>query len=89
MILNAYSLLDVKSGVFSPPFFLIHDSIALRAVSELMTDKTCVPARYPSDFVLYCVGAFDDNLGSFTHLPPRNLGVLSAIAAQSASADAS
>lgn len=80
MIVYGYSLLDVKAGLFSPPFFLIHDSLAIRAVCELALDKTTTPGKYPGDFVLYRVGAFDDGAGVFiADGRPDNLGVVSAL----------
>lgn len=79
MILNAYSLLDTKSGVFSPPWFLIHDAVAIRAVREIASNRETTPGQYPDDFVLYGVGTFDDNLGSFHSYAPRNLGVVSSL----------
>ena len=81
MVLNAYSLLDTKTGLYSPPFFLGHDALAMRAVYELSNDKMTTPAKYPDDYVLYRVGIFDDNTGTMGSNIPTNLGAVSALRA--------
>lgn len=76
MILNAYSLLDVKAGAFHPPFFMHHDSQAIRAVTEVGRDLSTTVGRYPSDFALCQVGQFDDAAGAFLPGQVRNLGLV-------------
>lgn len=79
MVLNAYSLLDVKTGLYSPPFFLNHDAQAIRAILELSKDVNTTPAKYPEDYVLYKVGIFDDNVGTMGATSPANMGSVAAI----------
>lgn len=76
MMLNAYSLLDIKSGAYAPPFFLHHDSQAIRAVSELGQDRSTTVARYPADFALCRVGVFDDQTGYMRTDEVLNLGLV-------------
>lgn len=81
MVLNGYSLLDVKTGLYSPPFFLAHDVLALRAVLELCSDRNTTPGKYPADYVLYRLGSFDDNTGMVSAGVPVNMGTLAGLLA--------
>jgi len=81
MIINAYSLLDTKTGLYAQPWFFHHDVIALRAVQQLGSDKTTQPGMYPNDFVLYKVGLFDDNTGNLAATTPYNMGSIAALLA--------
>lgn len=71
MHLIAYSLYDEKAGVFSPPFFVGTEGLALRAVSDLVADNRTTVARHPNDFVLYELGRFDDQTAVFESIKPR------------------
>lgn len=82
MLLNGYCVLDVKTGLFSQPVFLIHDQVAVRAFVELSADPTTTIGKYPADYVLMFVGQFDDNAGMFLPAAPRNLGVIAALVGQ-------
>lgn len=79
MLLRAYSLLDMKAGAFTPPFFMAHDAQAIRAAVELAQDRNTTVGRYPSDFALCAVGCFDDASGSFVVEGMRNLGVVAGL----------
>lgn len=76
MILLAYSLLDQKTGHFSPPFFFNHRGHAIRAVIELGSDRNTQPGRHPNDFVLCEVGVFDDQTGRFSSEACIHLGTV-------------
>ncbi|WNK14562.1 MAG: nonstructural protein [Microvirus sp.] len=82
MILNAYSVLDTKTGIYNLPFFMQLDVQALRAVADLGRNTDTTVGRYPNDYVLVRIGQYDDNTGSMEPHPPVNMGVISAIAAQ-------
>lgn len=76
MILLAYSLLDNKTGHFSPPFFMNHRGHAIRAIIELGTDRNTTVGRHPADFTLCEVGVFDDQVGRFTSDETIHLGTV-------------
>jgi len=76
MILEAYSLLDMKAGAFATPFFMLHDAQAIRAVTELGQDLATTVGRYPSDFALCSIGTFDDASGVLTPTGIINLGTV-------------
>lgn len=74
MKLAAFSFLDAKVGVFSPPFFFLHRGQALRAAQELANDQGTTIGRHPADFVLYELGIFDDQTGALETITPVSLG---------------
>lgn len=63
MLLRAYTLHDVKSLNYSPPFFQHNDAIAIRMLTDLVADPNTTVGRHPADFKMYCVGAYDDQSG--------------------------
>ncbi|WNK13323.1 MAG: nonstructural protein [Microvirus sp.] len=63
MLLNAYTLHDVKALTYSPPFFCVAHGQAVRMVMDLAQDANTMVGRHPSDFALYCVGRWDDSVG--------------------------
>lgn len=71
MKLNAYTLYDVKSLVYSPPFFAVAHGSAIRMVMDLANDPGTLPGRHPQDFTLLCIGSFDDQLGLVLPLDNR------------------
>lgn len=79
MITKAYCLLDVKAGVFSLPWFFFHDAQVYRAVEELGADKNTTVGKYPEDFVLFCVGSFDDVTGVLERCSPVSMGPVSSL----------
>lgn len=63
MLLQAYSILDLKTGAFNVPFFMSHEAMAVRACVDLAQDATTTVGRHPADFTLYWIGSFDDQTG--------------------------
>lgn len=63
MLLNAYTLYDVKSLTYSPPFYAGAHGAASRMVADLAQDSSTTVGRHPKDFTLYCVGLFNDGTG--------------------------
>lgn len=71
MIVNAYSIYDMKSLSYSPPFYAVTDGAALRIVQDAANDMSNSLGRHPADYILYKVGAFNDADGVLQHLDPR------------------
>lgn len=71
MKVNAYTLYDVKSLTYSNPFFAPTHGAAIRIVSDAARDMNTSIARHPADYVLYCVGSYDDQSGMLWKLDPR------------------
>ena len=63
MILNLYSIYDLKAGVYNTIFTQLNDAVAQRAFIHLIKDENSTISSSPEDFILYCVGAFDDARG--------------------------
>lgn len=70
MLLNAYSLYDVKALTFSPPFYCSAHGQAVRMVMDLANDPNTMVGRHPEDFTLFCIGMFNDATGGL--LPADN-----------------
>lgn len=69
MLLNVYSIFDVKGKCFGQPFFMAHNGIALRSFSDLIQDKNTTICKHPEDFKLYLIGEYDDNSGALCSKP--------------------
>lgn len=78
MMMKVFALLDTKVSAFGTPFFMTHVGHAVRAVVELAQDQSTTVARYPNDFHLYELGAFDDQTGAFELMNPQSLGPVAA-----------
>jgi len=68
---KAFTLYDSKSKVYAKPFFVINEAVALRAISDLLTDMNTEPAKHPEDFILFAIGEYDDTTGEFVPEVPR------------------
>lgn len=75
MILQMFSLLDMKTGAYTTPWFQAHAAQAIRAVSDLVQDQSTTVARHPADFSLVLLGSWDDQTGAYTPQQPTVLGV--------------
>lgn len=70
MILNCYSIYDIKAQIYSPPFYALTDGAACRIVQDSLSGDTSL-ARHPADFIIYKVGTFSDDTGYLEKLTPR------------------
>lgn len=66
MQLSMYSILDIKSGVYSKPFIALNHAVAARTVSAAMQHQDTDLSAHPQDYDLYCIGSFDDQEGILT-----------------------
>lgn len=76
MKLLAFSLLDIKTGAYSTPFFFPHPGQAIRAVIDLARDMDTTVGRHPADYDLRQVGVFDDATGLFESFNNVSLGTV-------------
>lgn len=70
MILRAYSIFDRKALSYHPPYYAGTDGQAVRTLSDVVADTNSMLSRHPNDFVLFHVGDFDDQKGSFKPVSP-------------------
>lgn len=76
MILKAYSFLDTKTGIFSTPFYFLHEGQAIRAAIDIGSDLSTSVGRHPADYHLYFIGEFDDNTGLYSVVGPVGMGAV-------------
>nr|QJB20794.1 MAG: nonstructural protein [Microvirus sp.] len=75
-MLSVFSVFDVKVGSYSPPFFMAHKGLAIRAFTDLVNDGSSSISKYSSDFILFEIGSFDEHSGCVKmHESFINLGV--------------
>lgn len=78
-----FSIRDVKLGSFLQPFFSQNLATATRTIVHTLRDPQSHFRQFPDDFILFHLGEFDDELGSFTSSEPVNLGLLSSFISSS------
>lgn len=71
MILCIFSVYDLKAQVHSQPFFAVNSAVAVRNFETAVNDQSTVFSKHPSDFVLYQVGTFDDDVGDVSPTQPH------------------
>lgn len=66
-----YSLLDVKSKMYGPLIAFASDEVAVRNVQEmyLSGDPASLFCKYPQDYILFCLGHYDNSDGLLIPLP--------------------
>lgn len=70
MKLQCYSLFDTKAAAFGTPFFMFNDQVALRAFGDLTNDPQSNVHAHPEDYILYCIGEFDDKGAEYVSKSP-------------------
>lgn len=73
-----YSIYDLKTLAYSPPFMSHANGDAIRSFQELINDGQSMPSKYPADFYLVKLADFDERTGVIVpadHLEPLVLGV--------------
>jgi len=68
MLLNVYSIRDIKAETYGSPFYLSQDGQALRAFGDLVGDEKTSIHKHPEDYQLFKLGTYDDNSGRHTAL---------------------
>lgn len=63
MKVNVYSIYDLKGMCYGPTFEYGQDEEAKRFATDLANDARGPVGRYPSDYILHRVGAFDNGTG--------------------------
>lgn len=69
MILEIFSVYDVKARAFGRPFFDQRQELAIRNITQAVRTKDNPLCHFPEDFALYHLGSFDDEHAAFTLLP--------------------
>lgn len=72
MLLNIYSIYDVKAHSFAMPFYAPNNAVAIRLFTQLANDPASQVHSSPDDFSLFDLGTFDDDGAHFSiHKKPK------------------
>lgn len=76
MIQNIYTIFDSAAQANLTPFFLPTDAMALRTFTQCVNDPSHAFSQAPNDYVLYKLGEFDNERGTFEiPITPINLAL--------------
>lgn len=75
MVNEAFSVFDTAASRFLEPFFAPTVEFAIRSFREAVNSSGHQFNKFPEDYTLFHVGAFDAEKGEFTVVSPRSLGV--------------
>lgn len=77
--MEIYTLHDTKTGGWRVPFFCHFEAEAVRQVVQAVSDDRTELHRFPSDFILYRIGTYDEATGVVSAASPVNLGASSSL----------
>ena len=73
-ILQAYTVLDIKTAAYLPPYFMRTNGEAIRAFSDAVNQANHQFNMHPADYILFYIGNFDDIAGELQPTAHDNLG---------------
>ncbi len=75
MILQIFSVRDIKTDQFANPMFLITKGHAIRSFADAVNDKEPNNQlnKHPEDFELHHLGEFDTDSGLINANPPKQV----------------
>lgn len=71
-----YSIYDIKTGHYGPVMTFANDGSAIRSFQEMMISSKgeSLLSLYPSDYILFCLGLYDQETGRIECCPaPMNI----------------
>lgn len=71
-----YAIYDIKSGMYGPAMTFVNDGTALRTFQEMLCsgDSQSLLSLYPADYILFCLGIYDQQSGKIVSAPsPMNI----------------
>jgi len=75
MIYPTFSIFDSTSREFAPPYALLNVALAKRSFAMAAAQPGTPINSFPTDFILYEVGTFDNETGEMNSIiPPINHG---------------
>lgn len=77
MVKRIYSVYDSKVEAYTQPFFASTDAEATRMIRHVVEDSNSMLSKNPEDFVLFCLGTFDEYNGLVAALEPSLKPVVS------------
>lgn len=81
MIYETFAILDTAIGAFNTPIFVRSRGEAIRSFQDACNDEKSQFYRHSRDYILYCLGTYDDSTGTFGQLrePERILSAADAL----------
>lgn len=71
MKLRVFTVFDSKAAAYLPPFFMGEMGAATRAFKDCANDPSHAFGKHPEDYMLFCLGTFDDSTALFELLPAK------------------
>ena len=71
MIMRIFTVCDLKTGVYSHPFYEVSNGSAVRAFTDTVRTNDHPFNRHPEDYVLYFIGEYDDTIGRIYSTEPE------------------
>ncbi len=68
-----FVVFDSKAGAYMPPWFLPREAMAVRAFGDLCNDGKHPVGAHPEDYILFCIGSFDDQTAAIDSFAPKSL----------------
>lgn len=65
MKLNIYSVIDSVAGIYSQPFVMLNEPVAVRVMQNAVNSEGHNYNMNPEDYALYKIAEFDDVTGEF------------------------
>lgn len=70
-----FALYDIKADMYLNPQFFVTKGQALRALSDIASDKNTMVGQHPADYILTLIGTYDTLSGIIEGTLHENLGV--------------
>lgn len=71
---SMFSVYDIKAKTYCAPFIATNNAVAIRDFSHAANHPDTPVSQYPSDYILYKIGDFNDETGELMSSLPHNLG---------------
>lgn len=71
--MKIYSIKDIKVGAFLKPMCEQHVEVCIRGIKGAMENPETMLAKFPSDFALYELGEFNDEIGEIIPCTPKHI----------------
>lgn len=71
IVLEGYSVFDVKSDSYMIPWFVKNRGIAMRMFGDLVNDPQSQVSKHPEDYRLHRVADWDENTGEMIGVTPE------------------
>lgn len=77
--MNIYSIYDRKAQAFNTPMFMQNDPVAIRSVQNALRTPDHQFGFTPEDYVLYCIGYYNETNGQIEPIEPTVIADVLAI----------